>query len=75
MQLMFDVGGMCKADRPAALRENVYRQYNRPTAYDASCLALAESAGCELWPTDSRLVKAVAGPQPCCSHTRLPIAP
>jgi len=35
------------------------RQFNRPTAYDACYLALAESAGCELWTADDRLVKAV----------------
>ena len=35
------------------------QQYDRPTAYDASYLALAESAGCELWTADGRLVKAV----------------
>lgn len=35
------------------------RQYNRPTAYDASYLALAESAGCELWTADGRLYQAV----------------
>ena len=34
-------------------------QYNRPAAYDASYLALAESAGCELWTADGRLDKAV----------------
>jgi predicted nucleic acid-binding protein len=34
-------------------------QYNRPTAYDACYLALAESAGCELWTADDRLYKAV----------------
>ena len=39
-------------------------QFNRPTAYDASYLALAESAGCELWTTDGRLLKAVAGTLP-----------
>ncbi len=40
------------------------RQYNRPTAYDASYLALAEDAGCELWTADCRLDKAVAGALP-----------
>ena len=40
------------------------QQYDRPTAYDASYLALAESAGCELWTADGRLVKAVAGALP-----------
>jgi predicted nucleic acid-binding protein len=40
------------------------QQYNRPTAYDASYLALAESAGCELWTADGRLVRAVGGALP-----------
>lgn len=40
------------------------QQYHRPTAYDASYLALAESAGCELWTADGRLVKAVDGALP-----------
>ncbi len=35
------------------------RQYNRPTAYDAYYLALAEHASCELWTADGRLYKAV----------------
>ncbi|PKO21077.1 MAG: hypothetical protein CVU38_16640 [Chloroflexi bacterium HGW-Chloroflexi-1] len=35
------------------------QQYNRPTAYDACYLALAENAGCELWTADGRLYKAV----------------
>ncbi len=39
-------------------------QYDRPTAYDATYLALAESAGCELWTADGRLLKAVAGTLP-----------
>lgn len=39
-------------------------RFNRPTAYDASYLALAESAGCELWTADGRLIKAVAGALP-----------
>jgi len=40
------------------------QRYERPTAYDASYLALAEDAGCELWTADVRLVKAVAGALP-----------
>jgi predicted nucleic acid-binding protein len=40
------------------------RQYDRPTTYDASYLALAVSAGCELWTADGRLVKAVAASLP-----------
>lgn len=39
-------------------------QYDRPTAYDTSYLAVAESAGCELWTADGRLVGAVAGALP-----------
>ncbi len=49
---------------PPALEARAWelaQQYNRPTAYDASYLALAESAGCELWTADGRLVKAVSG--------------
>jgi predicted nucleic acid-binding protein len=34
-------------------------QFNRPTAYDACYLALAENIGCELWTADGRLYKAV----------------
>ena len=47
---------------PAGLEVRAWelaQQYNRPTAYDASYLALAESAGCELWTADGRLVRAV----------------
>lgn len=32
---------------------------NRPTAYDAQYLALAERLSCEFWTTDERLVNAV----------------
>jgi predicted nucleic acid-binding protein len=39
-------------------------QYNRPTAYDTSYLALAESAGCELWTADGRLYNAVCDALP-----------
>lgn len=39
-------------------------RFNRPTAYDTCYLALAESAGCELWTADGRLIKAVAGALP-----------
>jgi len=35
------------------------RQHNRPTAYDANYLAVAEYAGCALWTADDRLYKAV----------------
>jgi predicted nucleic acid-binding protein len=36
-------------------------QFQRPTLYDAYYLALAESADCELWTADERLVNAVGG--------------
>jgi predicted nucleic acid-binding protein len=52
---------------PADLEVRVWelaQQYDRPMAYDASYLALAESAGCELWTADSRLVRAVDGALP-----------
>lgn len=40
------------------------QQYNRPAAYDASYLALAEDSGCEFWTADGRLVKAEGGALP-----------
>lgn len=52
---------------PASLEARAWElaeQYNRPTAYDAAYLALAEHAGCELWTADGRLVKAVGGALP-----------
>ena len=33
--------------------------FDRPTAYDAYYLALAEALGCDLWTADRRLVRAV----------------
>jgi len=33
--------------------------FNRPTAYDAHYLALAEMLGCEFWTADRRLYNAV----------------
>lgn len=35
--------------------------YNRPTAYDAQYLALAERLGCDFWTADERLFNAVVG--------------
>ena len=35
------------------------QKYDRPTAYDAYYLALAEDVGCELWTADGRLHKVV----------------
>lgn len=34
-------------------------RFDRPTAYDAYYLALAEAADCELWTADRRLARAV----------------
>lgn len=34
-------------------------EFNRPTAYDAQYLALAERLGCEFWTTDERMFNAV----------------
>ncbi|HML23737.1 MAG TPA: type II toxin-antitoxin system VapC family toxin [Aggregatilinea sp.] len=35
-------------------------QYNRPTAYDAQYLALAERLACDFWTADERLYNAIA---------------
>ena len=48
------------------------QHYNRPTTYDASYLALAESAGCELWTADGRLIKAVHAALPWVKTMRWP---
>ena len=34
-------------------------QYNRPTAYDAQYLALAERLACEFWTADERMFNAI----------------
>jgi len=34
-------------------------EFNRPTAYDAQYLALAERLACEFWTADERLFNAV----------------
>ena len=39
---------------------SVIIRYNRPRAYDAAYLALAELRGCEFWTTDERLYNAVS---------------
>lgn len=52
---------------PDGLEERAWElagQYNRPTAYDAHYLALAELLGCELWTADRRLVNALHGALP-----------
>jgi predicted nucleic acid-binding protein len=35
-------------------------KYNRPTAYDAQYLALAEHLDCDFWTTDKRLYNAIS---------------
>ena len=39
-------------------------EYNRPTAYDAQYLALAERLSCDFWTADERLFNAVKGKFP-----------
>ncbi|MBN1285209.1 MAG: type II toxin-antitoxin system VapC family toxin [Anaerolineae bacterium] len=39
-------------------------RFNRPTAYDAQYLAVAERLACEFWTADDRLFHAVAGELP-----------
>ena len=36
-------------------------KYNRPTAYDAQYMALAERLACNFWTNDKRLYNAVSG--------------
>ena len=36
-------------------------RFNRPKAYDAQYLAVADAIGCELWTADRRLANAVRG--------------
>ncbi|MBI2305324.1 MAG: type II toxin-antitoxin system VapC family toxin [Chloroflexi bacterium] len=47
---------------PAHLQARAWRlakEHNRPRAYDAQYLALADLLGCELWTGDRRLVNAL----------------
>ena len=47
---------------PKGIEERAWdlaRRFNRPTAYDAYYMALAETAGCDLWTADGRLARAV----------------
>jgi predicted nucleic acid-binding protein len=47
---------------PAGLHQRaaeIARRFNRPAAYDAHYLALAEMAGCSCWTADERLYNAV----------------
>lgn len=39
-------------------------RFNRPKAYDAQYLAVADALGCELWTADRRLVSAVSDKLP-----------
>ena len=50
--------------RPDTLHQRaaeLARHFNRPSAYDAHYLALAQIAGCPLWTADERLFNAVRG--------------
>ncbi|MBU0492766.1 MAG: type II toxin-antitoxin system VapC family toxin [Chloroflexi bacterium] len=47
---------------PAGLHQRAWelaQQFNRPAAYDAHYLALAEMAGCDFWTADERLFNTV----------------
>ncbi|MEK7872471.1 MAG: type II toxin-antitoxin system VapC family toxin [Chloroflexota bacterium] len=47
---------------PVDLQERAWalaKKYNRPKAYDAQYLAVAEMLGCDLWTADQRLANAV----------------
>jgi predicted nucleic acid-binding protein len=50
--------------RPAGLHQRaseLARYFNRPVAYDAHYLALAEISNCPFWTADERLFNAVCG--------------
>ena len=55
-------GATCRSIQESALE--FATRFNRPKAYDAQYLALADLLGCELWTADRRLVSAVAGKLP-----------
>ncbi len=42
----------------------IAEQYNRPTAYDANYIALAQIYECDLWTADQRLLNALGGRLP-----------
>ena len=41
------------------MNKSLATRFNRPTAYDAKYLALAEMMNCEFWTADERLFNAV----------------
>lgn len=57
-------GGRGRHDDLAVRAWELAQHYQRPTTYDTYYLALAESAGCELWTADGRLYRAVRADLP-----------
>ena len=52
----------CRAVSPVGLHQRAWelaRHFNRPAAYDAHYLALAEMADCPFWTADKRLFNVV----------------
>lgn len=50
------------ADEPLLKRAYEFAtEFNRPSAYDAQYLAVAERLGCDFWTADERLFNAVSG--------------